>query len=692
MSENNFSLTTDKSNKCKVTSSLIYVQWTASRAHAGLYAGFELRTILVGNGAPVKLVCKTAKGKKIAKTDGVIYNNFYCGEILIPDNCKINEYIVLEAELPKHGLSDESNSIPVGPCIKVSSMKWDRQKVKRGEEVKINCTFTDGVEEGDGATVKIYEKGSEESPGIEMASIRTEIKNKKIDIVWKFNYQDDVSLIPTEEELSKYNKHYFAPSLYFTVEIDGVPIGKNCESGLMVFYDDIDVKFNGCQMKEREYTLYLPDGNKKSAKLDNEGSLHEKDIPPGPVKFKLGGEDLVTLPVPQSFEIGDTHFHFNATVFLSNNNGKHKENNEYVHHSSGIVLIERILRQLELSDQMLLITGHTDSVGSDSANIELSLLRAKSVYSILTGDRELFKTVADAPHIASQEKKLSILQKSKMQIADWAASTLGWTCSQKMNNYNSIETIRSFQKNYNNHEFAQNPAGVKIDEDGDWGPNTWGAVFDCYELEICSRFMIDRKNLDKFRQKIDVKNRFLFPDKPYAGCGEYHPIDSPGNDNFESASNRRVEVLLFSKGEKPSVACVSGTCDGRMCKLYMPYSEVRGRKLRVEWQNPELLALHCQKRNLKVEYNGFKNGSIVNFEIYQLLRDNECTPLGLSLSATVVNGTAEAQFEEASNDTVKSAIPENYGMKISYFFTAEQNGLMVVSSRLPSDGDNPIYN
>jgi hypothetical protein len=178
-----FTKPTDTANTIQLESHLIYALWTHRLAHAGQEAELEVKTSLVGNGAKINITCKTESGKRLDKVEGVVFNNKFEGKVLIPENAKPDELIFFEAELPKHGLKDESNSIPVRSPIKVTQFKWDRLEIKRNDLVTVTCQFQNGVEDGDEATVMINEHNPN-SCDIKVVSIPTVIKNNKIEMKW----------------------------------------------------------------------------------------------------------------------------------------------------------------------------------------------------------------------------------------------------------------------------------------------------------------------------------------------------------------------------------------------------------------------------------------------------------------------------------------------------------------------------
>jgi hypothetical protein len=279
---------TDSQQKITVESQLIYALWLQGRAYAGFEAEFEVKTILVGNGAKVKVTCKTEKGKKLDKVEGAIVLNRYRGKVVIPDTVKPDDYVYLEVELPKHGLSGESNSIPVRPPIEVSSMKWSKQEVERDEEVTLTCVFTNGVEDGDKASVIIYEYDNDGYHD-KVVTIPTVIKDSKVELAWKFIYQEDTDDIPTDEQLKKYGKSYNPPEYFFVVMVDNVPVGRKQESGLLEFKDFVDITVieSGKPLANEKVKVVFADGSEKEVTTDDKGKIVLQKVPPGAVDLDL---------------------------------------------------------------------------------------------------------------------------------------------------------------------------------------------------------------------------------------------------------------------------------------------------------------------------------------------------------------------------------------------------------------------
>lgn len=275
---------TDQENKLTVESKLNYIMWSQGRAYAGFEAGFELRTILVGDGARVKITCRNRKGKKLATTGGAVFRNRFRGSVVIPEKVNVGDYVYLEAKLPKLKLKDESNQIPVRAPIEVSSMGWSKDEVGRDEEVELSCVFTGGVEEDDEVTGIIKEYDADGYHDL-VVKIPTTIKNSKVSLKWQFIYQEDTDDILTEEEKKKYGGCYNPPEYFFIVMVGTIPVGTKQESGLLTFRDTVLLTVRKGRIPvdtSREYIISTADGQEITKTPDEDGRIVMEKMPPGP--------------------------------------------------------------------------------------------------------------------------------------------------------------------------------------------------------------------------------------------------------------------------------------------------------------------------------------------------------------------------------------------------------------------------
>lgn len=410
--------------------------------------------------------------------------------------------------------------------------------------------------------------------------------------------------------------------------------------------------------------------------------------------IKTGNENSVQIdkewPAGGYLEIGSSHFSLNSAVFLPHDAEKKIPGESEDIYSSGIVMLERTIHFLELTKKKLLIAGHADTLGDPKKNTILSEYRAQSVYSVLVGERELFKTVSNAPHISDKEKKNKTLYNDKIIITEWAAKEFNWHCTLKDNNKDFIKTFKSFQRSYNDNLTIFNPEGELLVVDGDWGPKTWGAVFDCYEYILAKRLTIHKKNLNEYRAKIDIESRFVFDANHFVACGEYHPIEGPDVDEKASQVNRRVEMIFFDEGKTPKIECVSSTCNGKECMLYHPMQSIRGKIISARWENPLILAGHTTLRKMITFHAGASPGEKVTFTIV-LVCEGELKLLPEAKTSIVSAGYAIAEFEELAENVQSEFNDKEGAVFYSYFFIAKGDDWMTISARLHAEQDGAIY-
>jgi outer membrane protein OmpA-like peptidoglycan-associated protein len=253
-------------------------------------------------------------------------------------------------------------------------------------------------------------------------------------------------------------------------------------------------------------------------------------------------------------EMEDAHFHFDSAVMLPvapTQDGNDLAPPEKV---SGLAVLAAVLDQAAGNpDDSLLIAGHTDTSGEATGNLELSSLRAQSVLHALTGNRDEWARIADQRH-----RVLDI-----QLVLKWAAQELDWDCDpvelDDQMGPHTTTAIQQFQGAYN-EEYDPD-----IAVDGDFGPKTWGAVFDLYMYVLADLLNTDEDGLAQRQQAL----KFVDDGQRTVGCGENHPIEAAGRDNFRSATNRRVELLFFTPGNEPQLPCHPGdACNPELCEIY----------------------------------------------------------------------------------------------------------------------------
>jgi hypothetical protein len=203
----------------------------------------------------------------------------------------------------------------------------------------------------------------------------------------------------------------------------------------------------------------------------------------------------------------------------------------------GVPLLLEVLRYADAHPKRrLLVAGHTDTVGDATYNEKLSGFRASSVVALLEGDRAGFVQAVKNNHSA----------KDDAVMLRYAARTRGWPCDVPEGESPTAEQIKSFQGRYNDEFGGAGRAALAVD--GDVGPKTLGAYFDVLEDDLAAQAG-GADALTSLREKltyVDASHKTL-------ACGERYPIEGAGSDNFQSQTNRRVEVLFFAATDLPDL-------------------------------------------------------------------------------------------------------------------------------------------
>lgn len=273
-------------------------------------------------------------------------------------------------------------------------------------------------------------------------------------------------------------------------------------------------------------------------------------------------QDFVVEPIGHKaivVEVHDALFRTNSCVVLPEG-----EVPDSAAHASvtSVGIIASLLRfNEEHPGRKLFIAGHTDTTGDKDFNQKLSEERAQVALALLEGDRDTFGGLVDARHKVADYK----------QILSWmsqAFEDVDFDCNPGAIDDNAatgVDAVRRFQAAYNdNKQTIGAEAQPDLDVDGDIGPNTWKAIFDVYQYGIAQELGEDDAGMADLRSKL----AFVDPDTKFLGFGELHPIDHADKDNYRSQTNRRVELLLFERGEEPDLALAKSDPD--ITELYLP--------------------------------------------------------------------------------------------------------------------------
>ncbi|MFQ5498512.1 MAG: hypothetical protein ACE5FH_02465 [Candidatus Zixiibacteriota bacterium] len=277
-----FTKATDEEHEIKLEPVLIFADWQSNMAIGGQAVPFEIRTSMVGEGAPIKVVGKSANGKKLGKIKGVMKRNRFTDRFDIPDDIELGDEVYFEVKLPKNDLSDESHTIPAFPPVEVSNLKWSAAEARRGDVVTLSGDVK-GLPAGAEVVVIIYEHDQDNCHD-KITELPATVVDQKIELKWEYEYHEDTDEIPTDDEMQRYGGSYNPPEYFFAVKVGDTEYGDKQSPGLLTFKDWIEIKLvnqYGRPMPEEDYSLSLPDGTKRSGKLDKSGYAKEENIPPG---------------------------------------------------------------------------------------------------------------------------------------------------------------------------------------------------------------------------------------------------------------------------------------------------------------------------------------------------------------------------------------------------------------------------
>jgi outer membrane protein OmpA-like peptidoglycan-associated protein len=181
--------------------------------------------------------------------------------------------------------------------------------------------------------------------------------------------------------------------------------------------------------------------------------------------------------------------------------------------------IKAIIEKVNQSEKKLLVAGHTDRMGTDEYNLNLSALRARSVLAVSTDDSDLWDEIIESGKVIVKDYQM-ILKDFGFYDGDIDGNAA-----------NTRSAVREFQRFYNSDYDGD------LEVDGAIGPLTWGAIFNVMVAII------------------DVSvDEGKFMDQRWIGCGEFRPVDRPGQDQVRSQENRRVEFLLYPVHRFPSLS------------------------------------------------------------------------------------------------------------------------------------------
>lgn len=358
-------------------------------------------------------------------------------------------------------------------------------------------------------------------------------------------------------------------------------------ASLSDFVGEIDAVAHGCgenfPLDDSGQELDPAPADEKRDRIDRRVELFFFDVefgitppPPGPNStakdpqyplWRKRVESVVELEAddpdaPQAIfgEITDTHFRTNSAAILPEGEAPDTTGDHPALTSIGI--IAQVLRfNEEHTGKSILVAGHTDTKAEKDFNKKLSQERAQVAVSLLKGGSDSRSTFAKLCNGRHTNQDIN-------QILSWVSSAIpGFDCDPgKIDSNSHTAANKAFQTSYNAQlsTLTTEPTATPLAVDGTIGELTWRAFFDCYEFALRDELGEDEAGLATLRSKLT----FVDPQHEFLGFGELFPIEEMGVDEFESQTNRRVQIHFFDSGEEPDIQ--HAIDDPETSELYLP--------------------------------------------------------------------------------------------------------------------------
>jgi hypothetical protein len=270
-------------------------------------------------------------------------------------------------------------------------------------------------------------------------------------------------------------------------------------------------------------------------------------------------EIILKLVKMHILEMEDMLFHLNSAVMMPENpQGKSSTQGggagEEQIQVSGIKALALAFKQFEFDSEMkMVISGHTDTSGTDEFNFKLSKERALNILYLLykSEDEDSRKKWAEVCYnrhkVEDYQQILTYFEKKLACGCDPQGIDDIWGDKTKKATENFLVKV-----GLGNVKVKAALYEIEADQKKRWPVNLWELVYDLYSEELAEVLEITEGQLEA-RRKGSVK--FVDDEKKIVSCGESFPIDAKEKNNYRSQKNRRVEILFFDKDELPELNC-----------------------------------------------------------------------------------------------------------------------------------------
>ncbi len=498
---------TDEILEIELPSAIVAARWGNNAVVGDGHIALEVMTVYVADGASLKITVRDKDGAPLDTLKGKIFSNLFRTQYQ-PSKENTTGAMFFEAELPNHGLKSSSPLTAALPPARLRNLQWLDEENREASELQRGRRYTlraDVDKSGDFQTVfAIVYQVEEGKPNRRWREFSGTIVQNKVEIVWE---------VPLSEE---------KPSI--TVEANAEEAPETNTESLETFFQ-----------------LDYVGSSANSAQIPVVASLQMWTIEMEDTLFNHNS--VVVLPsAPEGPGASDGSA--SSMSSASSANGASQT-------ASGIGALVLVFRYLEThSNKKLLIAGHTDTSGQVLYNFNLSADRAQSIISLLENNRNSWTDSCHGKHKTEDYQ----------QILKHYAQRLGWSC-----NPGAVDgvfgdatrtALEQFKDNYNSHK---NELGCGSEADlsqaqvsgGKLEKEYWAAFFDCYQWEIAKGLSTEVSAMSDHRNRL----KFVDDNKKYVACGESFPIEASRRDAYRSQTNRRVELLLFSEGDAPTLNC-----------------------------------------------------------------------------------------------------------------------------------------
>ncbi len=283
---------TDEVHVVTLPSAIETVRWSRRQVAPGGVARLEVQTVFCGTGSQIDVELVDARGTSHATLSGELVSTHLSVGLRIPEAAE--GAVMAKVQLPNHGLSAESEALPLTAPVRVRGPRWSKETVKRGDVVTVTAE-ANGAPDGRRARVRIFEQDPDGGAHNPVTRLRPRVEGGAVEGMYQFQYPNETSTIVPEWEASD---GYVQPQFFYTVNVSGVIAdSQNAKArGLLTFVDDlvvhvVDAK-NGGPYPEQEVELTLADGSTKTETTNGSGTVDLNEIPPGPARVKLPDLDV----------------------------------------------------------------------------------------------------------------------------------------------------------------------------------------------------------------------------------------------------------------------------------------------------------------------------------------------------------------------------------------------------------------